>query len=144
MPFCFDSLLFIEVASIVENKVDKVAIFMKSNENDDILLFDVMHGWSPIFNHDTFPVYKLGSFFPYIKISFLESEWFSAFLWIFLFFVGSQIKDHLVLSLNIFPDVSHDAKLFKVLRETENFTIIILSTFEEQAHLVYSTFFDKK
>ena len=57
MPFCFDSLLFIEVASIVENKVDKVAIFMKSNENDDILLFDVMHGWSPIFNHDTFSVY---------------------------------------------------------------------------------------
>ena len=57
MSLCFDSLLFIEVACIVENKVDKAAIFMKSNENDDILLFDVMHGWSPIFNHDTLSVY---------------------------------------------------------------------------------------
>ena len=57
MSLCFDSLLFIEVACIVKNKVDKVAIFMKSNENDDILLFDVMYGWSPIFYHDTLSVY---------------------------------------------------------------------------------------
>ena len=103
-----------------------------------------MNRWTPIFSHDTFSVYQLRSLFPDIEICFLKREWLSTFEKMsFLFFV-SQIEDHLILFLYVFPDVPHDSQLFKVLWEAEDFAIIVFSTLEEESHLVYSTFFDKE
>ena len=88
MSLNINSLELIKVICIVENQADRDFIF-KSYENYNILLFNKMDSWSPVFYNDTFSIHKLRSFFPYVEVCFSECEWLSETLPIFLFFIWS-------------------------------------------------------
>ena len=51
------SLQLIEVVSIIEYNVDKVLLTCESYENNDVLLFNEVNRWTPIFSHHAFSVY---------------------------------------------------------------------------------------
>ena len=93
MSFDFDPLDLVKVSCVIENKSNKMGLFIKRYHHDDVLLFNVMHGWSPIFRHDTLSVDKLRSVLPYITVCFLKCERFSTFLPVFFLLLRSQVDD---------------------------------------------------